>query len=378
MTHWMSEFSRPTAPTAGGKLLLFAFLLGFVASACNGRSEAGPGPSKPPPAKVVLGKIVAEPLVETRSFFGEVHAESDASLSAAEAGRVTKVRVVAGDQVKKGQVLIELDDQLARVQLNEAVASRKETAAQLAQADLEVEKYTQMRDEHVVSLLEASRKASEAQSLTAASQGQSARVARGAELLRRHRILAPFAGTVAYRHVDPGDWLAAGQVALQLLTASHVEIEVRVPAAILDALDRVRTVTIVEEGHRATARIESAVNALDPRTRTALLRVLVEGHPDWLRVGASVNVEFAVSRSDGITIPRDALVYGIAAPRVYRVKDGIAESVDVKVLAAANERALVASGELHVDDQLVVRGNERLRPGQPVTEESALVPASAP
>lgn len=352
-------------------------LLGLGNQGCEARSQAAPPPQVRPPAQVATAKVHDEPLVETRSFFGDVHAESDASLSAAESGRVTKVHVHIGDAVKKGQVLVELDDQLARLDLNEAVASRDKLATQKAQADLEVRQYSEMRKELVVSQLEATRKESEAMSLSAASQGESARVAQGTERLRRHRIVAPFSGTVAFRNVDPGDWLDAGQVALQLLTVSHVEVEVRIPAQMLDSLGQVTSVRVLgREGRSVPGRIESSVNALDPHTRTALLRVLIDGEsPDWLRVGAGVDVEFAVSREDGRTIPRDAIVYGVAAPRVFRVQEGKAEAIDIEILATSGHKALVKSADLRSSDRLVVKGNERLRPGQPVDESQALVPA---
>lgn len=340
---------------------------------CN--PQAAPEDKKPPaPARVVLASVGDEPFVERRSFFGEVRAASDASLSASEAGRVTVVHVAEGASVKKGQVLVELDDQLARVQLSEAVASRKETKARSEQAKLEVEKFTQMRDEQVVSELEATRKEAEAQSLEAAGQGEAARVARGAEVLRRHRIVAPFDGTVAAREVDPGDYLQAGQVALQLLTSGHFEIDVRVPAPMLAALENLKEVAITSMDRRVPARLESHVNALDPKTRTALLRVTPEGPAPWLIVGSGVYVEFSVERREGINIPRDAIVYGVAAPRVYRAESGKVTPLEIEVLATAGDRALVKASELKEGDEIVVRGNERLRPGQAVTEEGALVP----
>jgi hypothetical protein len=58
--------------------------------------------------------------------------------------------------------------------------------------------------------------------------------------------------------------------------------------------------------------------------------------------------------------------------RVIRVTDGKAEPVDVKVLVEAGDRVLIAADGLSLGDELIVRGNERLRPGQPVTTEGAL------
>lgn len=349
--------------------------LGCVSLACQTEEKSaskGRGPS------LVQTALLAEmPFVADYSLFGEVRAASDAQLSVAESGRVRSVHVREGAVVKKGQLLVELDDSLARVQLNEAVASRKETKARTEQAQKEVESFDKMREEQVVSALEASRKRSEAETLGAATEGQAARVAQGAERLRRHKIVAPFDGVVAERAVDPGDWLNAGEVALRLLTDERVEVQVQVPARVLDGLNRLRGTLLRSEGKQVAAQLESSVNALDRNTRTALVRLMPQEEVSWLRVGASVHAVFQIERGDGLNLPRNALVYGVASAKVFRVVEGKAQAVPVKILANSGEQVLVESGDLKVGDRLVIRGNERLRPGQSVAEDGALVPGMA-
>lgn len=342
--------------------------------ACEADEKASPKTSGP--SLVQTAPITALPFVEEFSLFGEVRAASDAQLSVAESGRVRTVHVREGAVVKKGQLLVELDDSLARVQLSEAVASRKETTARHEQAEKEVESFTKMREEQVVSALEAERKRSEAETLGAATEGQAARVAQGAERLRRHKIIAPFDGVVAERAVDPGDWLNAGEIALRLLTDERVEVQVQVPARVLDSLNGLKGTELRSSGDTVKAQLESSVNALDRSTRTALVRLLPEVEAPWLRVGASVQAVFQIAREGGVNLPRNALVYGVASAKVFRVVEGQAEAVPVKILATSAEQVLVESDELKVGDRLVIRGNERLRPGQPVAEEGALVPGS--
>ncbi len=338
-------------------------------------SRSGATPNGPPPARVVLEALEARPLIETRSFYGEVRAASDAQLSPAESGRVLRVHVVEGNRVKKGQVLVELDDQLARARLNEALAQNKQTTAQKQQAELELQRYAKMREQEIVSELEATRKESEAHTLDAEAESGRAKVAQGAELVRRHRIIAPFDGIVVGRNVDPGDWLNAGQLALQLVTAEHVEVDVHVPGRMLDRIDDLSRLVIEDQGRRVEAALDSAVQALDPRTRTALLRLTPSAPAPWLRVGASVQCELFIEREDGTTIPRDALVYGIANTRVFVEDEGKAKAVDVEVLATSESDALIKKGALALGTKLVTKGNERLRPGQPITDQDPIVPA---
>jgi multidrug resistance efflux pump len=132
----------------------------------------------------------------------------------------------------------------------------------------------------------------------------------------------------------------------------------------------------VTEGAKATVRLDAQsveaevvgiVRALDRATRTAKLRLQPASAPPWLLAGSSVDVVFSVQRSgEGVVVPRDALVLGAVDTRVFEVVDGKAQPIIVQVVATADAEALVVGEGLTAGDSVVVRGNERLRPGQDV------------
>ncbi len=361
--------------------LLHALLLvlALVPTGCDGgRAEpAPPGKAASPPAPVVVTRIEATALVVERSYLGEVVARSDAALSTAESGRVRKVHVQEGSAVERGQLLLELDDRLARAELVEARATRQEVAVQLQQASREAERYRNLEREAVVSALEADREVDEANRLVAVGEGADAAIKTRSERVERHRIVAPFDGTVARRLVDPGDHLTAGEPALQLVTADHLELLVRVPEVTLDALPSMSKLEIGSGERRVAAELQGVVDALDPATRTALLRAVPRSRPPWLRAGSSVNVSFFVEETGGWVVPRDALVYGIADVRVMRIEDGVAQPVVVEVMAKTGTHALLKA-DLKAGDPIVTHGNERLRPGQTVQITETKAAAASP
>ena len=122
------------------------------------------------------------------------------------------------------------------------------------------------------------------------------------------------------------------------------------------------------------ASVESAgtvvatVPALDPTTRTALVRVRPDGVAA-LSPGSSVELRLPVrwSADAALLLPRDALVLSAGEDRVMRVVDGKAEAVAVKVLVSGEDEVLVAPDPLAAGDVVIIRGNERVRPGQAVT-----------
>jgi multidrug efflux pump subunit AcrA (membrane-fusion protein) len=95
-----------------------------------------------------------------------------------------------------------------------------------------------------------------------------------------------------------------------------------------------------------------------------LLRLDPADRPNWLRSGAHVDVVFKLEKKGRVVVPRDALVQGVAGVRVIRVKNKKADPVSVEVLESNGNQALVDGNELQVGDDVVVRGNERLRPKQ--------------
>jgi RND family efflux transporter MFP subunit len=355
----------------------FIYLLLLVAFGCqNEAAQKKRGP--PPSATVTVGKVTTEAMQVERRYLGEVWAVSDARLSVAEAGRVLRVHVAEGSKVKKGQLLVELDDRLARAELSEAKATNKRTKVQSAQADNDAERYALMEKERVVSQLEAEQQKSTAESLGAAQAGAEAAVQARSERVARHRLVAPFDGTITARAVDPGDWLSPGDVAVQLLTEQRLEVLVRVPPSLLDRLETLKSVEIVSEGRSVPARVSSSVGALNRETRTGLLRVEPESAPSWLRSGASVGVHVSLSRDGYLNVPSDAVVHGAVGTRVMRVLgegDKLkVEKVDVHVVESGGDRVLIEAPGLKAGDRIVVRGNERLRPDQSVTLEGAIAP----
>ena len=355
-------------------------VLGFLLSGCQ--NDPAAKKAKPVrPAVVTVDQVTSDSLVVQRAFLGEVWAASDAELSVGEAGRVLRVHVDEGARVKKGQLLVELDDRLARAELSEAIASQQEKAVQSGQAQRDAERYTLMRQEDIVSELEAQQQQSTAESLVAAKAGARATVQARSETVARHRLLAPFDGTITTRAVDPGDWVTPGRPVLRLLTEQRLEVLARVPASLLDQAHNLRAARIVDGGRSVKATIESTVGALDRQTRTGLLRLLTKEAPPWLRSGSTVKVLLTMEQEGSLNLPADAIVRGAVGARVLVVrKQGghlVAEKVDVQVLAQAGARVLVEAEGLELGDRVVTRGNERLRPGQQVTWEGAIAPSGA-
>jgi RND family efflux transporter MFP subunit len=325
-------------------------------------SSAGPPPASP----VVVSEVREGRLTDEWVFLGEVRPLASAQLAAGADGEVKRVEVRVGDRVEAGRLLLELDTSLVRARVAAARASQVEGAEELAQARRERERAERL-GQSILPEAEIERDVSRAQSLDARTQRLHATAREVKAQLGRHRVLAPFDGVVSARHVDPGDWVAPGDRVLELVDDTSVEIIVAGSAQLARHVASGSRALVRSGTHTVSAEITGVVRALDPATRTAKLRLVPDEVPPWLMAGASVEVAFVIEREDeGVVVPRDALVLGAVDTRVFEVVDEQAKPIVVQVIATANEDALVVGEGLRVGTRVVVRGNERLRPGQAV------------
>lgn len=346
-------------------VLIFVALSTFALAACSGEEEEaakrGGGPSK---AKVEAQSISQNSLSETRTFMGEVRNSESTVLAAGVGGEVLKVEVLEGDEVTRGTLLAQLDASILRAQLGQAQAELSRIEVDLDQARRDEKRLGTLSDQGYFPSAEAEQIASRRASLEAALQGQRASAQRLREEIAQMRIVAPFDGVVAERHISPGQWIQSGQPAIELTSQGSLEVHIRVPSHMIELVSVDTRVEIRLGERHVEGTVAGMVGSLDRRTRTGLIRIVPVEPKPWLREGDAIDVLVQLERDGGLVIPTDALTYSAAGTRVFRVVDGKAEPVDVEIVAQQGEAVLVSSDSLSLEDSVVTRGNERLRPGQ--------------
>ncbi len=347
-----------------------AAILGLLVALGCGEADADEGGHGRPPARVAVGEVTAGSVTVRWTFFGEVEALARAELAAGADGTVRRVLVREGDRVEAGQLLVDVDTSVVRARLRAAQLDRETTNRELSQARRDAERLA-MAGTRLVSESEIERAQNRVDVLDAQSTRQGAGAREIAAALQRHRVTAPFAGVVADRRVDPGDYVAPGTPALVLVGDDAVQIRCEVHPDAASFLEVGAEATLRRGDVELPARIGGIVRALDPTTRTVRIRIVPEGNtPSWLVAGQTVDVVFEVQRSEegALVVPLDAVVSGAAgARRVVRVVEGQAALVGVEVLAESDTQALVRpASPLSAGDAVVTRGNERLRPEQPL------------
>ena len=327
----------------------------ITVAACGKRTDASATDTEAP---VVIGPenitVVAETLlVDGPSISGSLAAEREARVNAELGGSVLQVYVEAGQSVKAGQPLAQIEPQTAReqAQFTDALVMSFENNLRLAQRNLERSKRlaqggalstAQMeQDEQAVTQAEAT--LAEARSRQTSAQ----------RTLSRSTVRAPFTGIVANRSASVGDVVKDGTQLFTIVDPTSLRLEAQVPADFLRAIKVGTPVRFQLSGfgdQQLTGRVSRIVPVLDPATRQVQVLVSVPNPDKSLLAGLFAEGRVITSSHKGLTVPQGAIDARGVRPSVMRLKGGRLERVEVEVglqdrIAELAEVTGVAAGD---------------------------------
>jgi RND family efflux transporter MFP subunit len=195
--------------------------------------------------------------------------------------------------------------------------------------------------------------------------------------LANTRLLAPFAGYVSQRNLDPGAAVSAQSAGtntasvgiLSIQDIRTVKVQIEVPERDIARVKVGAPVRLTVDPYQAetfTGLVARVVHNLDPRTRTMGVEVDVPNPTGRLKPGMFARVEVLVeTRPRALTIPAEAVRLGEAKPSVMVVRDGVVEPVPVE-LGAADARGVEVLKGLAEADQVILQGKDLVKPRQRV------------
>lgn len=264
-----------------------------------------------PPAMITVTQAESRDVPVAEHSIGEADSITAPKVGAEVAGRITRVLVDIGDQVKKGQLLAEIDPG------DYAADARRLEAQMLAQQKLAA----RHRDLFAKGFISSSRlEEIEAQNISIREQ-----FARARKNLSRTRIVSPLDSRVDSRYVSPGDWVDIGKPVFQLATSQALRIRLPFPETVADRIrigQRVRMTTPTAPNRE----ISGAITQLKPMVGTASRSfdaiVEVSNPGDW-RPGSSVDGEVVIEiHQAAVTVPEESVVLRPAGNVVYVIENG--------------------------------------------------------
>jgi len=348
--------------TTSGKQITKRWLLALLMLCVAGESLAQQGPRAAP---VEVSQAQVRAMTPVSWAAATVVSLNDARIAAEVEGRLVSV-VDEGDQVEQGGILARIDDVLIRAGLDGARAEVAREEASLTFLKGELARLQRLAKQNNAAQTQLEQTLSQRDATMNDLVAAKARMLIAQEYLDRTELRAPFAGVVAQRTRRAGEWVNSGDEVLQLVDSSRLEIEASAPLSLKPFLIVGQRMQIATQQQQGVAILRAVVPVADSQSRLLRLRLdIVEG--EWL-AGQPVKVALPTALSQQVlSVPRDALVLRRGGSYLFKVSaESMAEQVFVRVGIAEGEFIQVM-GDLAGGDQVVVRGNERLRPGQSVS-----------
>lgn len=362
--------------------LFSRFLIaGFFCLSTVSASISQEKPNGPPVAAVGLDAVIVEPLNQTVSVIGRFVARQSGDVATRISAPVEKYLVEVGDRVEKGDALallvkdtFEWERNRQRAEVLSARAQLQTDRDTLLLLEQELKRLDRLRQSPAFSEARYADKAQEvARAKSQISRSAAQIKAAEADLalaeldLNYTKVIAPYPGAIIRRHSEAGSYVSEGDPLVTLLDYTNLEIEADVPANRIGGLTNGRKLNAsFVDGQPLMATVRAVIPDENPRTRTQRVRFT----PTFINNASSsaanqtVTVRVPVGEvRDVVTVHKDAVLNRRGAQIVIVNEDGKAAFRTVELGEAVGARFVVLNG-LAKGDEVVVRGNERIQPGQ--------------
>ena len=305
------------------------------------------------PVAVEVGRVEVMRLEEDTQAVGTLRSRQGVMLRPEVSGRVARLAFSDGQRVRRGQLLVQLDDALQRAQLQQADAQ-----ASIARTNLQ-------RNRDLLAQNFISQSAVD-QSL-ANLQVAEAQVALAQAQLARMQIVAPFDGVVGIRAVNVGDYVKDGSDLVNIEDLSSVWVDFRLPERFMSRLKAGQGVQVTLDalpGRQFAGRVEALDSQLEANGRSVLVRARLANAGGELRAGmyARARVVFDV-REAALTVPEEALVPMGDKQYLFKVLDEgdgkVARRIEARIGQRVPGRVEVLHG-FKAGDAVIVAGQARL------------------
>ena len=321
-----------------------------------------------PPAKVVVARIQEKVVVENTPIIGVLYFDRVSSLSTEVAGLVNSVHFREGDRVKKAGVLLTLNTDFIDKDIELAVTKIEQISVQIEKTDKDLTRFKRLYRQQAIPEREYDDVGFKRRDLI--KQRDALKKQLEIALLKKAKsvIRAPFNGVILAKKAEVGNWIAPGHELCRIGSSNDVFAKVPVAEELLVYADtgHVVEVTVNAFNKKLQGTIAGIMPVADPRTKNVMLKIrLPRMEAAVENLSATVFVPVSGRRRLKL-VPRDALVTLNGKDIVYTVNDNKAVPLPIHIVSFLGEFAGIKTSDIPDGTMVVVDGNERLRPEQPV------------
>lgn len=298
---------------------------------------------------VLQGETVAHKLQSS----GTVMASEEVDLQSEASGRVTDVRIKEGSPVKKGTLLVKVNDAELRARMRKLGHQIKLSEEREFRQKALLEKQAVSQEEYDVALQERNALLAERDLLRAQ--------------VEQTEVRAPFDGVVGLKAVSEGSYVSPGTRIAAYFSMHPLKIDFSIPEQYFSRVKAGDSLTVRVEGVDGPVRgsVYAVEPKVDPATRMLRIRAFCPNEDGRIPPGASARVELPLQVSQGVVMaPSTAVVPDIRGQKVYLLKGGKAKSVSVTSGYRTEDRVELSG--VSPGDTLITTGLVQLKDGMAV------------
>ena len=331
----------------------------------NDQMAKGMASYVPPPTIIETATATGETWHPSISAVGTLSARQGVDIRTEVSGVISKLAFTSGQQVQKGNLLAQLDDDIEQANL-------KSYRAQEKLARLTWERDKSLIESRSISQIQFDQSSASLDEARAAVEQTQAN-------LRKKKITAPFSGRIGIRQAEPGDYLQAGAVLATLQNTDQLYVTFSLPEQDYPSLFIGQTVRFTVQAHPGKefeASIDAINAKIDSSTRSIEVRAIMNNEEQLLVPGMFADLEVIAKQPvDVITLPRTAIAYSLYGDSVFLLQKGDDDQLTVKLTQVTTghvkgNRVAVVSG-LKAGDQVAAAGQLKLHNGARVTIKKA-------
>lgn len=328
-------------------------------------------PSAPVTVSVVTQKEVRKPI----KLVGSVEPMRKSLVSAEISGIVIEYPYSEGEYVEEGQVIARQNKSKLELMLNEAINAKNESKARLKLAEDELDRINELHEKGIVSKSQLDNAVSEKNALIARQKLLQSRINQLEYDVSHTNIKAPFNGYITKEHSQVGEWLDSGDDVVELIDIDTVQIKVDMPEKYVHMVKKGDEAILTFNslpGKDFKGEIVSIVPQADQSSRAFPVKINLENKAHVIKSSMSARVSFLLGETVEVKlVPKDSLTDSNGVKMLFVVRDGAAVPLPVTT-GIEHENRVQVEGDINVGEQVVVRGNERLQPMQPVNVTSVI------
>lgn len=280
---------------------------------------------------------------------GTIEANEAVSLQSEVAGLVTGIYFQEGSNVKKGSLLVKINDRDIQAQLQDALTKQTLSSTNENRAKQLLQKGAISQEEYDISLADLKSFKAQAQLIRAQ--------------LAKTSIIAPFSGQIGLRSISSGEYITPTKIIANLLSTNPVKINFSVPEKYISQIKMNSVITFRTDASNQiysgkVFAIEPGINA---QTRTLSIKALAKNENQQLRPGSFAKVSLTLDNiEDAILVPNEAIIPVLKGKTVFVSKNGKAKQVEVQSGTRTDKNILITSG-LAIGDTVLTTGAMALK-----------------